>query len=72
MALQHAVEADIHYRDGFYALAPASRCPLPTNSSYELAKKSDVLATAAKQRFVAVFNQLARRVNRRTWRAIEI
>ena len=70
-ALQHSITADIHYRDGFSSVANPG-CPLPSNASFALARRSDVLASNAKQRFVAVFNQLARRVDRRTWSANEI
>jgi hypothetical protein len=70
-ALQHSVEADIHYRDGFFATG-SSGCPLPPNSSFTAASKSDGLASAAKKRFVAAFNPLAQSVGRRTWSAGEI
>jgi sugar lactone lactonase YvrE len=71
-ALQQSIEADRHYRDGFGAVAPTSGCPLPPNTHFTLAKRSDSLATAAKQRFAAVFNPLAKRFHRRTWSASEI
>jgi len=71
LAIRHSMEADIHYRDGF-ALASTSHCPVATNSSFRLAKKSDLLASTAKQRFIAAFNVLARRANRRAWSASEI
>ena len=71
LALQRSIEADRHYRDGFLSLVTTG-CPLPTNPSFELAKKSDVLASAAKQRFVAAFDPLAIRFHRRTWSANEI
>jgi alpha-tubulin suppressor-like RCC1 family protein len=70
-ALQHSVEADVLYRDGFRALG-TSGCPLPPNRSFTLARRSDTSASAAKRRFVAVYNPLARRVGRRTWSADEI
>jgi hypothetical protein len=71
LGLQHSIEADIRYRDGFFGVG-ASGCPLPPNASFTLARRSDVLASAAKQRFVAAFNPLAKRVGRRTWSANEI
>lgn len=71
-ALQQSIEADRHYRDGFFAVPPGSGCPLPSNPSFELAARSDVRATAAKKRFVAAFNPLAVQVGRRTWSASEI
>jgi hypothetical protein len=70
-ALQHSITADIHYRDGFSSVASA-RCPLPSNADFRLARSSDVLASAAKQQFVTVFNRLARSVNRRAWSASNI
>ena len=70
-ALQHSIEADIRYRDGFFGVG-ASGCPLPPNRNFTLARQSDIRATAAKQRFVAVFNPLARSAGRRTWSANEI
>ena len=71
-AFRESLAADRHYRDGFLAAGAGTRCPVPTNSGFELAKRSDARATAAKQRFVAAFNVLAKRVNRRTWSAGEI
>ena len=71
VALQHSIEADIRYRDGFFS-AGGSGCPLPPNESFTLARQSDLLASAAKQRFVAVYNPLAKSVGRRTWSAGEI
>jgi serine/threonine protein kinase len=70
-ALQHSIEADRHYRDGFAADAQGS-CPLPPNLSFELAARFDARATAAKKRFAAAFNRLAKRFHRRTWSAGEI
>jgi predicted Ser/Thr protein kinase len=68
-ALQESIEADRHYRDGFFALPAHSRCPLPRNTGFALAAKSDARATSAKQRFVAAFNPLAKKFGRRTWSA---
>ena len=70
-ALQHSIEADRHYRDGFAAIRPGTRCPLPTNEGFRLAAKSDAQATAAKARFVAEFDPLAARLHRRAWAAGE-
>jgi Divergent InlB B-repeat domain len=66
-ALQYSIEADLHYRDGFYAVPANSRCPLPTNAGFRLAAQSDARATAAKRRFVAAFNPLAKRLHRKSW-----
>ena len=38
LALQHSIEADIRYRDGFFG-AGASGCPLPPNASFTLARQ---------------------------------
>ena len=59
-ALQQSIEADRHYRDGFLEVQAGTRCPLPSNPGFDLAAKSDKLATVAKRRFVAAFNPLAR------------
>jgi hypothetical protein len=72
-ALQDSIEADRHYRDGFFAVAePKTHCPLPRNANFTLAGKSDARATAAKERFVAAFDPLAERFQRRTWSAGQI
>jgi hypothetical protein len=71
-SLQHSIEADRHYRDGFFAVPSGTRCPLHVNRGFTLARESDVSATAAKRRFVAAFDPLARRFGRRTWSAGEI
>jgi hypothetical protein len=68
-ALQQSIEADRHYRDGFDAVPPGSRCPLPRNDAFVLAARSDALATRAKLRFVRAFNPLAARFGRKTWSA---
>jgi hypothetical protein len=71
-ALQQSIEADRHYRDGFLSVGPGRRCPLPQNSDFELAAKSDASATQAKRAFVAAFNPLATQFHRRTWAPHEI
>jgi sugar lactone lactonase YvrE len=71
LALRHSIDADIHYRDGFFGIVTPG-CPLPSNANFKLATKSDVRATTAKQRFVAAFDPLAKRLHRRTWSAGEI
>jgi hypothetical protein len=70
-AMQRSIDADRYYRDGFFAVAPTSGCPRATNRNFKLAKTSDALATATKQRFVAAFNPLAKRFQRRVWSAGE-
>ena len=72
-ALQQSIEADRHYRDGFFTAAESTTtCPLPTNLNFRLAAKSDAQATAAKKRFMAAFDPLAKRFQRRTWSPSEI
>jgi DNA-binding winged helix-turn-helix (wHTH) protein len=69
-ALQQSIEADRHYRDGFFSVAQANvGCPIPPNASFRLAAQSNTRATSAKNRFVSIFNPLAGRFNRRTWSA---
>ena len=69
-ALQHSIEADRHYRDGFFSIAQANvGCPVPPTASFRLAAQSNTRATSAKKRFVSIFNPLAGRFNRRTWSA---
>jgi DNA-binding winged helix-turn-helix (wHTH) protein len=69
-ALQQSIEADRHYRDGFFSIAQANvGCPVPPNASFRLAAQSNTRATSAKKRFVSIFNPLAGRFNRRTWSA---
>jgi DNA-binding winged helix-turn-helix (wHTH) protein len=68
-ALQQSIEADRHYRDGFLEVQAGTRCPLPRNAGFDLAAKSDRLATVAKKRFVASFNAFAREADRPTWSA---
>jgi hypothetical protein len=71
-ALQQSIEADRHYRDGFFAATgAAARCPLAQNRGFTLAAQATVRATAAKRRFLSAFNPLAARVHRRTWSAGE-
>ncbi len=72
-ALQHSIEADRHYRDGFVAVADVKRgCPLPPDPNFRLAGRSDARATAAKRRFAVAFAPLARRLHQRVWSASEI
>jgi DNA-binding winged helix-turn-helix (wHTH) protein len=66
-ALQQSIEADRHYRDGFLEVQAGARCPLQSNPGFRLAAKSDKLATAAKTRFAAAFNMLARDNGSPTW-----
>jgi len=69
-ALQQSIEADRHYRDGFFSIAQANvGCPVPPNGSFRLAAQSNTRATSAKKRFVSIFNPFAGRFNRRTWSA---
>lgn len=71
-AVQHSIEADRHYRDGFAALGSRRPCPIEKGPDFARAAASDARASAAKARFVAGFNALARRFGRETWRPSEI
>jgi hypothetical protein len=68
-AMNESIEADIHYRDGFRA---ASGCPVASSQDFADARAADGRATAAKERFVAAFDTLARRFGRRPWSAGEL
>jgi serine/threonine-protein kinase len=68
-ALQHSIEADRHYRDGFLGFPSGVRCPLPASADFDLALRSDRQATAAKRLFVEGFDPLAEEVDQRTWTA---
>jgi serine/threonine protein kinase len=68
-ALQHSIEADRHYRDGFLGFPSGVRCPLPTSADFDLALRSDRRATEAKKLFVEGFDPLAEEVDQRTWTA---
>jgi DNA-binding winged helix-turn-helix (wHTH) protein len=71
-ALQQSIEADRHYRDGFFTSAQTNtRCPVPQNASFKLAAQSNARATSAKKRFVSTFDPLAQRFHRRIWSAGE-
>ena len=70
-SLQRSIEADRHYRDAFFDTT-RTKCPLTPSRDFTLAARSDATATAAKERFVAAFDPLARRFDRRTWLASEI
>jgi serine/threonine protein kinase len=70
-ALQQSVEADRHYRDGFYSVTKR-KCPIPSNVDFARAYASDRKADAGKQRFLSFFNPLAERFGRRTWAAADI
>jgi serine/threonine protein kinase len=70
-ALQSSIEADRHYRDGFLGFPTGTTCPLPPSTDFDLATRSDRDATLAKEQFVALFDPIAERVDRRTWTAGE-
>ena len=69
-ALQQSIEADRHYRDGF-ASVRSDFCPFPLNADLKLGATVSANATATKRQFVAAFDPLARRFQRRTWSAEE-
>jgi hypothetical protein len=67
-ALQQSIEADRHYRDGFFEDAQSgAACPPGKNAGFRLAASSNARATAAKKQFVTAFNPLAARFGRPTW-----
>jgi DNA-binding winged helix-turn-helix (wHTH) protein len=67
-AFQQSIEADRHYRDAFFENAQSGAgCPPRQNASFRLAARSNARATAAKRRFVAVFDPLASRFGRQIW-----
>jgi predicted Ser/Thr protein kinase len=70
-ALQHSIEADRHYRDGFLGFPANATCPLPASPDFDLATRSDREATVAKESFVAGFDPIAERLGGRTWSASE-
>ena len=68
-AMQASIAADWHYRDW---LVVRTRCGPPVrNADLHAAWAADAKATSDKRAFLAVFNPLARRFNRRAWRAGE-
>jgi hypothetical protein len=71
-ALDHSLAADRHYRAWVVWLRSGPRCSTPANADLTAARREDVLATAAKQRFVATFDPLARSLHLRTWQAAAI
>jgi hypothetical protein len=70
-ALVHSIAADRHYRDWLGYIRGQPRCSSAHNRDYAAAQPEDRLASAAKLRFVAAFNPLARQLHLRTWSAAE-
>jgi serine/threonine-protein kinase len=70
-ALQHSIEADRHYRDGFLGFPSGATCPLPASTDFDRALISDRRATSAKKLFVEGFDPLAEDLDKRTWSADE-
>ena len=72
LAIGKSIEADRHYRDGFVAVgATPHPCTFPQNADFALAGRFDQQATAAKVKFVGLFNPLAARFGARRWKASE-
>jgi len=71
-ALGHSLAADRHYRDWVLSLRTRPRCSTTANADLAAAQHEDLLATAAKQTFVAAFNPLARRLHLGTWTAAQL
>jgi DNA-binding SARP family transcriptional activator len=68
-AAHASIEADWHYRD---SLLGRTRCGPPgVSPDLQAAHAADLEATRAKQRFLAVFNRLARRFDQPAWTAAE-
>jgi DNA-binding winged helix-turn-helix (wHTH) protein len=68
-ALQQSIEADRHYRDGFFAVPARGGCPVQNNEGFRAARRSDARASEAKRRFVTTFNPIAAQFGRATWSA---
>jgi hypothetical protein len=69
LALGKSIEADRHYRDGFVSVgATPHPCTFPQNADFALAARFDGEATAAKLKFVNLFNPLAARLGARQWK----
>jgi hypothetical protein len=67
VSLSHSIAADRHYRDWLASLSGSSSCPLPQTGDYRLARSEDAQASVAKREFIAAFNPLASKFQRRTW-----
>ena len=66
-SLIYSAAADRAYHD--WLAQQGAHCPPAHNQAFSRTQQQDRLATAAKERFVAVFNPLARRLHLRTWAA---
>jgi hypothetical protein len=66
-SLIYSAAADRAYHD--WLAQQGAHCPAAHTPVLGQAQQQDKLATAAKERFVAVFNPLARRLHLRTWSA---
>lgn len=72
-ALTHSVSADGYYRDWLTGLGKAlGHCKTTHDSHFASAQHEDAAATAAKKRFVAAFNALAKSLHLRSWTASQI
>jgi hypothetical protein len=68
-AIDHSIASDRHYRDWLTEIGQTPSCPPRRTAAFVAAGRQDSQATAAKQRFVAVFDSLARQQHLHTWRA---
>lgn len=69
-AVNRSIGADRDYRRWLSGLEHKhARCPFRSSSSLSAAGRQDARSTKAKQRFLAVFNPLARAHHLHTWRA---
>ena len=64
-SLTYSAAADRAYHD--WLAQQAAHCPAAHTAVFGRAQQQDRLATAGKERFVALFNPLARRLHLRTW-----
>jgi len=71
-ALEHSIAADSHYRAWLGHLRGQAHCSTAHDLTFTAAQREDKLATTAKERFVAAFNPLARKLHLRTWSALEL
>ena len=70
-ALQQSIEADRTTGTPSYSVTKPG-CPIGSNADFRLAHASDQGATAAKQRFLSVFNPLAESFGQRTCAAADV
>jgi hypothetical protein len=70
-ALTASIASDRDYQVWLSHVTTSGGCSLPHDRYYQAAQREDPLATAAKRRFLAAFNPVARRLHLRTWSVSE-